>query len=423
MRIISIANQKGGCGKTTTAINLAASLAFLQKKVLLIDLDPQGHATCGLGIHAESFQKTVYHLFKEDLTTAVFPDIVVSVSENLDLIPAHVVLSAIEQELAGIDNRDDRLTTRLNQLPTSGYDFVLMDCPPNLGVLTFNALRASSEIVIPIEPSFFSLHGLAKISETLEWLKKVNNGKTPRVHALVTRFDKRSRLSREVEEEIKRYFQEKLFSHPIRENVTLREAAAAGKSIVDFDRHSIGFRNYMGVAIELIEKGLIWEAMEEAFRCESIVAKEALQSGQAASNETLLSQTLESYNTIPQVTSTFSHGGVFDPKDLKPKKVLGGVLFSYLNGKAQSVLIAGDFNRWIAEPMIRVDPDLGLWQKILPLAEGTYHYKYLVDDVWQIDPFNSVTQTNPYGGTDSIITITAPLEIHENREETKTGTC
>ncbi|MBI4387688.1 MAG: AAA family ATPase [Candidatus Omnitrophica bacterium] len=436
MRIISIANQKGGCGKTTTAINLAASLAFLQKKILLIDLDPQGHATCGLGIKAESFQKTVYHLFKEDLTTAVFPDVVIPVSESLDLIPAHVVLSAIEQELAGIQDRDNRLTTRLNQLPTSGYDFVLIDCPPNLGVLTFNALRASSEIIVPIEPSFFSLHGLAKISETLEWLKKVN-GRSPRVHALITRFDKRSRLTREVEEEIKRYFQEKLFAHPIRENVTLREAAAVGKSIVDFDRKSTGFQDYMNLAIELIERGMMSRIYSESTQIEQedrpveIISSSNVPpssfaiappqvsmngngnngNGKHAAGDAVV-QT-ESDTAIAVMNRSISEEQVeIQPaeqtgylKDLPPRTVLGGVLFSYRNQTAKEVLIAGTFNQWVGEAMTKVGFESEVWQKIVTLEPGMHRYKFLVDGEWVTDPLNQRTEPTPYGNLNSVIEV------------------
>ncbi len=253
MRIIAIANQKGGCGKTTTAINLSASLAFLQKKVLLVDLDPQGHATCGLGVRAEFLEKTSYELFQQ--TNDSILDFIVPINDYLSLIPTYIRLNQAETEnTAG----RDRLKNCFAKLPED-YDYVIIDSPPHLGLLTFNAFSASQEIIIPIEPSFFSLHGLAKISETLQSVKQGEN-RNLRIHALITRFEKRVRLSREIHEEVKKYFKSQLFMTTIEENVRLKEAAAGGKSIVDFDRQSIGFRNYMSLAIEVIERGLIWDA-------------------------------------------------------------------------------------------------------------------------------------------------------------------
>ena len=312
MRIISIANQKGGCGKTTTAINLAASLAFLQKKVLLIDLDPQGHSTCGLGIKAELLDKTVYNLFKEDLTTSV-SEVVCSIDSGLDLIPAHVVLSAIEQELAGVDGRENRLVNRLSQLPTH-YDFILIDCPPNLGLLTFNALRASDEIIIPIEPSFFSLHGLAKIFETINWLKQTAN-KTLQLHALLTRYEKRTRLTQEIQEEVQRYFQDQVFTHPIRENVKLREAAAVGKSIVAFDRNSTGFQDYMNLAIEVIERGMLrWSVPKDIVQAtKDEVSQETLRQNHDSMNQSLSNTIVEEeVDTIQKIIESASESLVIE---------------------------------------------------------------------------------------------------------------
>src|SRR3989338_4388292 len=183
MRIIAIANQKGGCGETTTAINLAACLSFLRKNVLLIDLDPQGHATCGLGIKAEFLDKTAYDLFQDALPSIT--DLIVCVNDYLSLIPAHVVLSRAEQEWAGCAGAYERLASRVNEIKEA-YDFTIIDLPPNLGLFTYNALCASDEVIIPIEPSFFALHGLAKIFETIDSFGTSRSRKL-RLHALLTR--------------------------------------------------------------------------------------------------------------------------------------------------------------------------------------------------------------------------------------------
>lgn len=426
MRIIAIANQKGGCGKTTTAINLSASLAFLQKKVLLIDLDSQGHATCGLGIRAEFLERTSYELFQE--TKDSIRDFIVPINDYLSIIPTYIRLNQVEQEnTAG----QDCLKKRLAELPDD-YDYVIIDSPPHLGLLTFNAFTAAQEVIIPIEPSFFSLHGLAKIFETLESIKS-NQNKNLRIHALMTRFEKRVRLAREIHEEVRKYFKSQLFLNTIEENVRLKEAAAGGKSIIDFDRNSVGFKNYMGLAIEVIERGLIWEAAEQQVYAKSEEVTDLLppqQTTDAGSN--LISQdeplapveTKDVNSSMEETPSTFSPTDeIWDPNELRPKKVLGGILFSFLNKQALSVLIAGDFNRWVAEPLLQVDENSGLWQKVIPINEGTYRYKFLVDDIWQTDPFNPRNEMNPYGGIDSVLQLNGSLVFYEHTKETKTGTC
>lgn len=426
MRIIAIANQKGGCGKTTTAINLSASLAFLQKKVLLIDLDPQGHSTCGLGIRAEFLERTSYELFQESKDS--IRDFIVPINDYLSVIPTYIRLNQVEFENTA---SQDRLKNRLVDL-SNDYDYVIIDSPPHLGLLTFNAFTAAQEVIIPIEPSFFSLHGLAKIFETLESVKRDQN-KALRIHALMTRYEKRVRLAREIHEEVRKYFKSQLFTNSIEENVRLKEAAASGKSIVDFDRNSIGFKNYMGLAIEVIERGLIWEAAEQ-----QVYARGEEMIPTAAQEEHIpLHPIPESLVAPPEnekdpapispmakaLPNLRAPEEIWNPNELRPKKVLGGILFSFLNREALNVLVAGDFNRWVAEPLLKVDENSGLWQKVIPINEGIYRYKFLVDDVWQIDPFNPRNETNPYGGIDSVLQLNGSIVFHESTKETKTGTC
>lgn len=413
MRVIAVANQKGGCGKTTSAINLTASLAFLHKKVLLIDLDPQGHSTCGLGIKAEALAKTAYDLFHRNGHQATIAEVVISVEQDFDLIPSHVVLSAAEREMAGEPHPDQRLIEHLDQIHQN-YDFIIIDCPPNLGILTFNALRACDEIMIPIEPSFFSLHGLAKMFETIEQVKTICH-KTFRVHALLTRFEKRTKLTREIEEEVKRYFQDQLLTSYIRENVRLKEAVAAGKSIVRFDRNSTGFQDYMSLAIELIERGMF----KEARTLEEVNTNDVMS--QTSKSEPVLGASLaqpeekgvESDNHVSSVVMTEEESTeqeaktlqIEPPQTLTPQVVLGGILFSYSDPHVKEVLVAGDFNRWIAEPLVRVEAASNLWRKVITIEPGTYRYKFLVDGEWKMDPANEVAEPTAYGGSNSVIEV------------------
>ena len=321
---------------------------------------------------------------------------------------------------------------------TGSYDYVIIDSPPHIGLLTANALFAAEEVIIPIEPSFFSLHGLAKIFETIDSVQRTR-GKKIRIHALMTRFEKRMRLAREIQEEVKKYFHEQMFLTAIDENIRLKESAAVGKSIVDFDRDSAGFKNYMNLAIELIERGLILQAGEEEetkapapipvpeepipFPISVPVIPIAPEIEKPAASNPEIGTELTAVSSGTQVRCTLEHQDIdFDPKGLKPRKVLSGILFSYLNSKAAAVLIAGDFNRWVAEPLLQIDADLGLWQKIVSLEPGTHRYKFLVDDVWQTDPFNEITEPNTYGGFDSILTVDGLPPGYENGKETKTGT-
>lgn len=208
MRVIAIANHKGGCGKTTTSINLSGALALLQKKTLLIDLDPQGHSTCGLGFDVRKLRYTVYDLLTphHDSSTDFFKTRI-AVNPNLDLLPSYEILNALEEELASQENKWGRLKQLLQPIQQleDAYDYVILDCPPNLGVLTLNALEASDEVIIPVEPSFFSLHGLAKISETIQ-LQDQKRHQPLEIHALLTLFDSRVKFAQEIYEEVKKTF-------------------------------------------------------------------------------------------------------------------------------------------------------------------------------------------------------------------------
>jgi chromosome partitioning protein len=250
MRVIAVANQKGGCGKTTTAINLSSCLALKGQKVLLIDFDPQSHATMGLNIEC-SPDRNMYHVMAPVRTGAVrLDDVIVSVKEDFDIAPSDMLLCAVEQELAGEEGRDKRLLEAIECLQQP-YDFIIIDCPPSIGHLCFNALRASSEAIIPIDMSLFSLRGIAKLTDMMVMIEATSGHRiAPR--ALVTMFDTRTRYSREVLKRVREKFGEKVFNTVVRYNVRLRETVDHGVPIGDFDRHAIGQKDYEELAEEVL---------------------------------------------------------------------------------------------------------------------------------------------------------------------------
>jgi len=251
MRIIAVANQKGGCGKTTTAISLSSSLALRGKKVLLIDCDPQAHATIGLNVSPSDLEKSLYHvLTPTDNGGLGLEDVVQYVKENFDLAPSSVVLSALEQDLSGTNGRENRLAEAILalQLP---YDFVVIDCPPSVGLLCINALRACDEVIIPIDMSLFSLRGVAKLVEIILLIKdKLDHEIRPR--ALITMYDHRTRYSKRVMEKVKETFGNNVFESSIRYNIRLRETVDHGLPIGDYDKHAIGYKDYENLAEEVL---------------------------------------------------------------------------------------------------------------------------------------------------------------------------
>ncbi|WP_273566519.1 ParA family protein [Maribacter halichondriae] len=250
-KIIAIANQKGGVGKTTTTVNLAASLGVLEKKVLLIDADPQANATSGLGIDVDSVEMGTYQVVEHSKSAS--ETIIQTSSPNVDLIPSHIDLVAIEIELVDKDRREYMMKEAISELKNT-YDYILIDCAPSLGLLTLNALTAADSVIIPIQCEYFALEGLGKLLNTIKSIQKIHNPDLDIEGMLLTMYDSRLRLSNQVVEEVRKHFGDMVFDTIIQRNVRLSEAPSYGESIIKYDSTSKGATNYLNMANEVVQK-------------------------------------------------------------------------------------------------------------------------------------------------------------------------
>lgn len=250
-KIISLANQKGGVGKTTTTINLAASLAVLEKKVLIIDADPQANSTSGLGFDVSNVQSSIYECIVDDIEASKV--VLGTQIENLDLIPSHIDLVGAEIEMLNMPNREKVLKTAIEQLKQV-YDFIFIDCSPSLGLITVNALTASDSVIIPVQCEYFALEGLGKLLNTIKIIQSRLNPELAIEGFLLTMFDGRLNLSNQVYEEVKHHFQEMVFETVIQRNIKLSEAPSYGKPVVLYDASSRGAISHMNLAREILQR-------------------------------------------------------------------------------------------------------------------------------------------------------------------------
>lgn len=250
VKVIAIANQKGGVGKTTTAVNLAACLAAQDRKVLLIDSDPQGNATSGLGFDKRDIRKCVYDAIINDVPMQEV--IRKTAYTNLDIVPATIQLAGAEIELVSLMNREGRLKNSLERVKHD-YDYVIIDCPPSLGLLTINGLTAASSVMIPIQCEFYALEGVSMLMNTIQLVQRNLNPALKLEGVVMTMFDSRTNLAMEVVEEVRKYFKTKMYTTIIPRNVRLGEAPSHGQPIIDYDGKSKGAQVYMELAQEVID--------------------------------------------------------------------------------------------------------------------------------------------------------------------------
>ncbi|GIO28222.1 ParA family protein [Ornithinibacillus bavariensis] len=251
-KIMSIANQKGGVGKTTSSVNLSACLAYLGNKVLLVDIDPQGNATSGVGINKADMNQCIYNVLVEDLPAA---EVCVPTSvENLDIIPATIQLAGAEIELVPTISREIRLKKALDEV-RDRYDYIIIDCPPSLGLLTLNALTSSDSVLIPVQCEYYALEGLSQLLNTIRLVQKHLNRDLMIEGVLLTMLDARTNLGIQVIEEVKKYFQDKVYNSIIPRNVRLGEAPSYGQPIITYDPKSKGAEVYLELAKEVMANG------------------------------------------------------------------------------------------------------------------------------------------------------------------------
>lgn len=475
MRTVAIVNQKGGCGKTTTAINLAGVLARFGERTLLVDLDPQGHCAAGLAVPEEQIET---HIGDAMLAVAGPPEESVDagrllwrIRKNLDLAPSAMALAGLEAARGGLadaPDRDERLARVLAPL-ADDYDLCLIDCPPSIGLLTYNALRAADEVLIPVETGFFALHGAGRQVQTLRALAKRVGVSTP-FRLLVTMHDENSSLGNELLAELKRRFGDRVIPVVIRLDRRLKDAASMGQPVIEFAPGSIGTQDYSDLAAWLLGRPVLPHESQPALadvgplrplhaadgashpserqapaaihqphppggcrenpepvavadppaptatrrrQDDPVMARAAelaLRAKQLLRKGEQLQERLRRDPDVSRVLPTLSGSA---PAPAEPATVPGpletpvGVVFRHAAGPGQRIAIAGDFNRWSPDrTALRYNPQTGLHECVVSIPPGRCEYRLVIDGVWRTDPTNPSISINPFGETNSVLVVT-----------------
>ena len=440
MRTIAVVNQKGGCGKTTVSINLASALAEAGNKVLLLDMDPQSHCAVGLAVPEEQIEQSIYDVLisKSRNEPIRLSEILWQISDRLELAPASIDLSAFEQQMAGVNDRESCLRNVLDEIG-SDYDFAVVDCPPSVGLLTFNALRSATDVIVPVETGYFALHGLSKQLETLSILcnrcrQQVN------VRVLASMYDIRTKMAREILAELKTHFSDRMFKTVVNFNTKIKEAASFGQPINEYDPASKGQQDFQMLAEEIMgaesrngskhivdslanqlesistsAEDLIKTSQKHKEPAIEIVSVPAVSEGRKdnAKEVAVASVAPPQHQAVAEVATKKvpEAKAILDTEDKLAEyygvsQLPDAVMFVSLYPRAKTVQIAGDFNNWRpdANPMERVGEN-GVWRTRIQVATGRYRYRLVVDGHWQQDPYNEKMELNPYGDYNSVLEV------------------
>ena len=403
MRIISIGNQKGGCGKTTTAINLASALGQGGRRVLLIDLDPQAHASLGLNIEG---QDSIYNVISKLTPRKLrIENIIKRVEGSFDIVPSNILVGTLEQELADEIGRELKLLEVMASLKDR-YDYVLIDCAPSLGILTVNALRASTELIIPVETSRFSIQGVEHLLDIVH-LVKDRLGHTIACRVLITMFDSRLRHSFAMLETFRERFGELLFDTIVHVNVKLKESAVMGQTVALYDKYSRGAKDYF-----TLSKEIMWaeghpspDAIEppQAATQEETALEAAGEGGETADAQALSQKEQAAQEQTARPFSDKMQEII--QEEARQVKEVFFTRFTYEAPDAKSVFVTGSFNDWSLDDSCRLKAVDGRWETAIPLKPGLYKYQFIVDGVWREDPKNKRRERNSFGDINSLLEV------------------
>ncbi|MFP4144343.1 MAG: AAA family ATPase [Phycisphaeraceae bacterium] len=419
MRSIAIINQKGGCGKTTVSINLAATLAARGRRTLLVDMDPQGHCALGLAVPDSRIERSMADLLRAGLDGSVaLADLTWQIARHLDLAPANISLAGVEQALATAPDKDRRLTQVLATVQDD-YDYCIIDCPPSIGLLTFNALRAARDVLIPVETGYFAMQGSIRQEQTIEMLAR-RAAHHVRFKVLPTMYDVRTKLAREILSELKRHFGDKLLPVVINFNAKLKEAASFGQPITEYDAASRGMQDFERLAAWLeanppapvpgMETAASSATAAPLSRAAELVERARLLAARSAAVTGKL-QTDRDVQTANALREPAPEAEAVD-QSLQDKlarlygvrQTAQGLLFVQPGQLGERLAVAGDFNQWQPRPMQRHE-QLGVWQACLDVQPGRYRYRLLVDGEWTHDTYNTAVEPDGDGQLNNIVEV------------------